>query len=309
MENAAHAELLGHEVYRTPLTVQPEFEYRRTPDNYPRTYFGPGKVPDQIKVWRVQNTQKGNVVARGAGFEDSPDAEIIAVGFNWGKAYGDVGIGRQANVLQWGYSDPPSRMTEAGRRLFLNCIHYIRRFEGKTPLVRRHASGRCNALVLISYLKVVTDPKGVFTGVFPEELWEKYRSDFDGLLTYYKENLELVYWDQVYRVDNDLSSLGLESNRKVETLERLFELQKDPAHREIAQRLLDRYTDGHTTFDFQNGRDRIYFSDVGGYKFFVVPQGYLVVPNSGTGTLVGATHASPVPPGRRCRIVCRRRCL
>ncbi len=28
-------------------------------------------------------------------------------------------------------------------------------------------------------------------------------------------------------------------------------------------------------FDFQNGRDRIYFTDVGGYKFKVVPEGYL----------------------------------
>jgi len=28
-------------------------------------------------------------------------------------------------------------------------------------------------------------------------------------------------------------------------------------------------------FGFQNGRDRIYFTDVGGYKFKVVPEGYL----------------------------------
>ncbi len=275
MENAAHAELLDREVYRTPLAVRPEFEYRKTPDNYRRSYCGPGKVPDQIKVWRVQNTQRGNVVARGFGFEDSPDAEIIAVGFNHGKAYGDVGIGRQANVLQWGYSDPPSQMTEAGRRLFINCIHYIRRFEGKTPLVYPRTGGRCNALVSASYLKGMRDPKGYFTKVFPSELWAEFQSNFDGLLAYYQENLELVYWDQVYRVDAELKSLGLDSNRKVETLERLFELQKDPAHREIARRLLDRYTDGQTTFDFQNGRDRIYFTDVGGYQFKVVPEGSL----------------------------------
>jgi hypothetical protein len=256
MENAAHAESLDHEVYRTPLMVQPEFEYRKTPDNYRRTYAGSGKLPDQIKVWRVQSTQEGNVVAWGTGFEDSPDAEILAIGFNHGKAYGDIGIGRQANVLQWGYSDPPSRMTEAGRRLFLNCIHYIRRFEGKAPLVRREIVGRTTALL----------------------------SRSDTLLAYYQQNLELVYWDKGWRIDTDLKALGLASNRKVETLERLFELQKDPTHREIAQRLLDRYTDGHTTFDFQNGRDRIYFSDVGGYKFFVVPEGYPIRRSSGAGT-------------------------
>ena len=101
----------------------------------------------------------------------------------------------------------------------------------------------------------------------------------------------MVYWDGVYYVDEELKSLGIDSNRKVETLERLFELRQDPARRELAQRLLDRYTDGHTTFDFQNGRDRIYFSDVGGHKFFVVPEGYLRGPNRRA-----ATSPSPSSP-------------
>ncbi len=115
MENAAHVESLDHEVYRTPLAVRPEAEYRDTPSNYRETYRGPGKLPDKIKVWRVQETQRGNVVARSRGFRDSPDAEILAVGFNHGKSYGDIGIGRQGSFLQWGYCDPPSKMTEAGR--------------------------------------------------------------------------------------------------------------------------------------------------------------------------------------------------
>ena len=276
MENAAHAELLDREVYRTPLTVQPEFEFRTTPDNYRRSYLGPGKLPDKIKVWKVQNSQKGNVVAWSYGFLDSPDTEIIAVGFNHGKEYGAIGIGRQGNFLQWGYCDTPAQMTEAGRNLFVNCIHYIHRFDGKTPLVRRRASDRHNALSLASIItRVVGDKKEFFLRTFPESLWEKYHADPDGLVAYYKANLELIYRDRVYRIDEDLKSLGIGSNRKVETLERLFALRKDEKHAEVAQRLLDRYTDGRTTFDFQNGRDRIYFTDVGGYKFKVVPEGYL----------------------------------
>ncbi len=282
MENAAHAELLDREVYRTPLAVRPEFEYRKTPDNYRRSYCGPGKVPDQIKVWRVQNTQKGNVVARGFGFEDSPDAEIIAVGFNWGKSYGDVGIGRQASVLQWGYCDPPSQMTEAGRRLFINCIHYIRRFDGKTPLVRPRVGGRRSALLSASFLKVITDKKGSFTRAFPDELWDKYQSDFDGLLAYYKENLELVYWERVYRVDDELKSLGLDSNRKVESLRRLIDLLGDEQRAGTARKLLSRYTDQSFGTPqrwrqwFDESKDRLYFTDVGGYKFQVAPRGYVI---------------------------------
>jgi len=279
MDNAAHAESLDHEVYRTPLVVQPEFEYRNTPENYRRTYRGPGKLPDKIKVWRVQNSQRGNVVARSYGFTDSPDTEVIAVGFNDGKEYGAIGVGRQGNFLQWGYCDPPSQMTEAGRRLFLNCIHYIRRFDGTPPLVRRHASDRRNALALASIItRVVGDKKEFFLRTFPEELWDKYHEDPNGLVAYFTANLELIYRNKVYRVDEELKSLGIESNRKVETLERLFELLKDETHRETARRLLDRYMARHTTFDFRNGRDRIYFTDVGGYKFQVVPEGYMTRP-------------------------------
>jgi hypothetical protein len=346
-------------VYHTPLVVQPQFEFRPTPDNYRRTYQGPGQLPDRIKVWRVQNSPRGNMVSPSCGFLDSPDAEIIVVGFNLAKEYGAIGIGRQANFLQWGYGDPPSQMTEAGRRLFINCIHYIHRFDGKVPLVRRCAAARDSAVYVASILAridtmmrertlivatghgsardfpggptrssppgqiriseggvrpscivtvdpdswlplaeppvIIQAPSSIPTCVSPErkesflktfapELYDRYGADSNGLVTYYRANLELVYWDGVFRVDDDLKSLGIESNRKVETLERLFELRQDPVHRDIAQRVLDRYTDGYTTFDFRNGRDRIYFSDVGGYKFSVVPEGYLTVQNSGAGT-------------------------
>jgi hypothetical protein len=345
-------------VYHTPLAVRPELKSRPTPDNYRRTYQGPGQLPDRIKVWRVQNSPRGNMVSPAFGFLDSPDAEIIAVGFNLAKEYGAIGIGRQANFLQWGYGDPPSQMTEAGRRLFINCIHYIHRFDGKVPLVCRRAEARDSAVYVASIFArldatmkgrviivrahgparglpggstridtpergriseggvkpssiVTADPdswlplaeppvvvqapssipayisperKESFLKTFAPELYDRYGADSNSLAAYCKANLELIYWDGVFRVDDELRSLGLASNRKVETLERLFELRKDPARGELAQRLLNRYTDGRTTFDFQNGRDRIYFSDVGGYKFFVVPEGYLTVQNSGAGT-------------------------
>jgi hypothetical protein len=279
MENAAHAESLDHEVYRTPLAVQPEFEYRKTPGNYRSTYFGPGTLPDRIKVWRVQTSQQANAVARGYGFTDSPDAEVIALGFNFGKEYGAVGIGRHGSFLQWGYSDPPSRMTEAGRRLFLNCIHYIRRFEGVPPLVHAFSADRYNALGIASIItKVEGDKKAFFLRTFPPELWDQYHADPNGLVAYYRTNLEFIYRDNVFHVDEELKSLGLLSNRKVETLERLFSLRQDETHREVAQRLLDRYTGGFTGYDLKNGRDRIYFTDIGGYKFQVVPEGYATRP-------------------------------
>jgi len=281
MDNAAHAESLDHQVYRTPLAVQPEFESRSTPENYRLGYISEHKLPDKMKVWRVHNSPKGNVIAWGSGFEDSPDAEIIAAGLNRAKSYGDVGIGRHAHVLQWGYGDPPSQMTEAGRRLFLNCIHYIHRFEGKAPLVRRECEGRLNALRWAPIQKGTTQQKFVFSGSYPQDVMRKYQGRSDELNDYYVKNRELLYWDQGYRVDEELKSLGIQSNRQNETLDRLIELLDNQRRAEPARRALTRYT--RESFDapqqwrqwFETNRQRIFFTDAGGYKFLAAPEGYL----------------------------------
>ncbi len=288
-------------MYRTPLAVRPPFEFRATPPTYRETYPGPGPVPGQIKVWRVQDRPVGNAVIRLSGFRDSPDTEVVVAGFNLAKEYGAAGIGRQGNFLQWGYGDPPTQMTEAGRRLFINCIHYIHRFDGKAPLVRRQASDRHGVLSMASNIPYVSENQKQFNlRSFPEDLWEKYRTNPEGLAAYYQANLELVYYDGVYRVDEELKSLGLDSNRKVETLERLFELRKDENHRDLVRRLLTRYLSGSSSYDFRNGRDRIFFSDVGGYKFKVVPEGYLAAPSPS-----GAQRSVNLAPDADTRVAAR----
>lgn len=281
MANAAHGESLQHEVYHKPFKVEPEMEYQDTPRNYHDRHLGLDKLPDQMKVWKVQNSERGNVVSRAYGFEDSPDAEVIALGFNRGKEYGAVGIGRHANVLQWGYFDPPSQMTEAGRTLFLNCICYIHRFDGLKPLVRTDSSHRLNAVRLALLIDQIKD-KSFFSGVFAPELMQKYEGNARDLADYYRENLEWVYRDETYQIDSDLKDLGLQSNRTVETLGKLIKLLDDPTQSKKARQLLERYTDQHTYFNsiqqwrpwFVENKDRIFFSDVGGYKFFVMPKGY-----------------------------------
>ena len=250
-----------------------------TPENY-RTYPDGDKLPDKMRVWRVQNTGKrvGSVVAQGYGFADSPDAEIIALGVN-GKAYGNVGIGRHGNFLQWGYWAAPSQMTDAGRKLFVNCVHYMSRFDGKRPLIRRNAgSHRMNAIM---FATTRTKDETFFLRTFGADLKVKYDGNPEGLVKYYRDNFELIYRYNTFRIDGELKSLGIASNRKVDTLERLISLLKDEAHAETARSLLARYT--NQSFQtpeqwwswFERNKDRIYFTDVGGYKFLVVPEGYL----------------------------------
>jgi len=283
MGDAAHAELLDHEVYQKPFKVQPDFEFWDTPANYRDRHLGDDKLPDKMKVWRVQNTGKtsGSVVARSYGFTDSPDAEVLALGFNHGKEYGAVGVGRHGNFLQWGYSAPPSKMTDAGKKFFVNCICYIQRFDGKGPLVRSNSSHRLNALRLAALINRIKD-KEFFSGSFSSDLMGKYEGDPNGLVQYYKSDFELIYRDKVYCIDSELKALGINSNRTVDALQRLIGLLQDQTHADTARGLLARYTNESFASAEQwqqwltANRDRIFFSDVGGYKFFVAPKGYLL---------------------------------
>jgi hypothetical protein len=280
MGDAAQGEPRQHEVFSKPFKVQPAFESWKTPNNY-RGYPGGKDLPDQIKVWRIQNTGKdyGSVASASYGFEDSPDAEILTAGYNVGKESGAVGVGRHGNFLQWGFSAPPSKMTESGKCFFLNCICYIHKFDGKLPLVRVQTSDRLRAVHLAMVSNRITDPK-FRTNTFAPELLEKSKGDADALAKYLQENLELIYRDGKFRVDAELPAMGLQSNRKVGTLQRLIELLDDSRHASGARKALKRYT--RESFEtpqewrmwFEKSRDRIYFTDVGGYKFLVVPQGY-----------------------------------
>ncbi len=239
-----------------------------------------------MKVWRVQDHSKvygkipNSVVARAYGFTDSPDAEVLAKGFNTGKEYGAVGVGRHGNFLQWGYSLPPSKMTEAGRKFFLNCVCYIHKFDGKAPLIRRTSSHRWNALRLAALINRLKD-KTNFSWSFPPDLMSKYEGDPNGLVQYYRNDFELIYRDRTFRIDSELKLLGMDSNRSLDTLERLIGLLQDDTHADTARRLLRRYTNqSFQSADdwkrwFENNRDRFFFSDVGGYKFLVIPEGYL----------------------------------
>ncbi|MHC4553537.1 MAG: hypothetical protein ACYSUT_12365 [Planctomycetota bacterium] len=281
MGDAAHVGSHKHVVFSKPFTITPVVEEWDTPGNY-RRFPGGKELPDKMKVWKVQNSEKktyGGVVARSYGFTDSPDAEAIALGFNRGKEYGAVGIGRHGNFLQWGYSAPPSKMTEPGQKLFLNCICYIKQFDGKAPLVTRTGYPRENAVRLAALITKIKD-RNFFDGTFAADLKEKYKDNPDGLVKYYTENFEFIYRDRTFVIDEDIKSLGLSSNRTLETLEKLVQMLGDRKKSKTARKLLVKYTNESFRSPkqwqdwFDKNKDRIFFSDFGGYKFFVTPEGY-----------------------------------
>jgi hypothetical protein len=266
--------------------VEPAYESWKTPNNY-RAYPGGKELPDQLKVWRVQNSGKtyGSVVSFSYGFEDSPDAEVLIPCFNSGKESGAVGVGRHGNYLQWGFSASPANMTEAGKCFFLNCICYIHKFDGFAPLVHVSSSQRMNAVRLALLLDRITDPR-FQTNTFPANLRRQFSGNPEGLAKYYQDRIELIYRDKVYLADEDLPLLGLKSNRTLETLQRLIGLLDQPTQQEAARKLLRRYTS--ESFEtakewrdwFDQNSQRIFFTDVGGYKFMVAPASYPIRPGS-----------------------------
>jgi len=292
MSDAAQGELLNHEVFTTPFKVEPQYDTWPTPDNY-RRYPGGKEMPGTLKVWSVQNTGKtyGSVVSNGTGFLDSPDTEILTEGYNEGKGPHEIGVGRQGNFLQWGYNGSPRQMTQAGQRFFINCIVYIRKFDGKLPLVRRTASDRSIAAAYAGYLRVDTDRK-FFEQVFGPTIRRQYQGEpknfAENLAKYLEKNLEFIYSEHGFEVDEDLKALGLPSNRQIATLEKLIALRSDPQHGSLADKLLTRYLDANSATPataaqwLAANRQRIFFTDVGGYKFLAAPPGYLSPPAATT---------------------------
>jgi hypothetical protein len=288
MGDGAHVGPMTHVIFNQPYKVRPETEFIKPPSNYHRRHLPvEPNIPGKMEIWYIQRTDKGygGVVSRAYGFEDSPDAEALVLGLNGGKEYGAVGIGRQGNFLQWGYSAPPSQMTDAGKKLFINCICYIAQFEGKSPLVQRQGSPRENALRLGAVADKIKS-EDFFPNNFGAELSDDYKNDPNKIVQYYVDNFELIYRqfsdiESGFRVDKELKDLGIPSNRKISTLDRLIELLGDREKSEMARIVLKRYTDfAFETPDqwrqwLDRNRDRIFFSDFGGFKFLVVPEGYL----------------------------------
>jgi hypothetical protein len=116
--------------------------------------------------------------------------------------------------------------------------------------------------------------------VLPEPLRKKFGTDGEKYLSYYRENFEYLRAVNVhpprFEIDEDAKAVG-PSNRSVEMLARCVRRLEQKQQPELAFRLLKRYTQekfdtaGQWRAWLDANRGRLFFSDVGGYKFFVAP--------------------------------------
>lgn len=158
MYDSAHHLNLDHEVFHHPLEVAPELQVVPTPEEYP--FQSIDTWQSKMKIWKTQSVNYPladvGMCHTLYGFEDSPDSEVFARG-NGMKGPDCVALSRQANYFHWGFSVPPSQMTESARRLFVNALCYIQKFNGQQPLMRKSTSPREWALRNAKLPELLTD--------------------------------------------------------------------------------------------------------------------------------------------------------
>jgi len=292
---------LDHPIFHVPLETKLDWSEIATPENY-RNWPGGRDLPARMKVWRVHDGEfpaiDVGMVSDPFGYEDSPDCEWISSGVN-SKGPNSVALGRVGNFFHWGFFGDPSLMTESGKRVFVNTICWMKQFDGQRPILPAKASqSRDWAFVYVGYIRELGDRDTTFTShgpdgekkqtaqeflrtLFPAEVLAaagqgEGKLDADKVEAYYREHLEqLVSGQKGLVVDADVVELGV-SNRTPEILDRLAErLTTDPKDA-LALRCVERYLDlpkpkPDVVAWIRANRDRLYFSDVGGFKWRLPP--------------------------------------
>ena len=272
---------LDHPIFQSPLAVEVTLDADHP---YEDARDGQG-------TWLVHSGEFGKgcdvgMVSDGHGFEDSPDCERISGGIN-SKGARAIAIGRQANLLQWGFYGAPDRMTESAKRAFLNAIVYMRRFDGDAPLVTKSSIGRT---WLLQYIDTLAGMKAeqlqdtgknsyasYLKGQFPAGLVED-PIDPARLRAWYEANEEYLTTGSQKRslvVDEDLAQRQL-SNRTPAFLDWLLATlaarHDDVAALELARRYLgpEHAGDAATAVAWiTQHRPFLFFTDTGGYRWLV----------------------------------------
>ena len=273
----------AHEIFQQPFPVKLVWDSIPTPKHY-RGYPDGTSLPDTIQVWQVQRpaeTPNPGLVSDGFGFTDSPDCEFIAGGVST-KGPNAVAIGRQANWLLWGFSAPPSEMTDSARKVFLNAVVYMKRFDGARPLVVDPVGARGWAATFAIWYARRPDYGWAShsTQCFTPRVLEGAEGDLTKLASFVEANLSWIRVEpgtKKFDLDTEAKALGV-ANNDVALLDRCVTMLEKGDRADLARTLLARYVDANPGTDAKSwrawldaNRARLYFTDRGGYRFRVRP--------------------------------------
>jgi len=243
------------------------------PANF-RSYSSILDVPETFPALRVLRDPigKSGQVTAGFGFNDSPDCEVIAGGFNE-KTQEHFAIGRQSRFLHWGFAGSPDDYTPEGRVLLAACLRYLVRFADDPVRELRTTDPR----PILQMLLALEGWRG--TGLPPElaamirqqyleklfagEIPEAARGERPERLAWFDTHAPFLRNDGAgYYVDTDAQALGLATN-DVAFL--------DACLKQGEATLWERYTgrplDDRSAGWLAENREHLYFTDWGGYRW------------------------------------------
>lgn len=247
--------------------------------------------PEALQTLIAEQRTPG-LVSTSAGFFDSPDCERILGGIN-AKAHDYIAVGRQGRFLSWGFHGHPGVMTDLGKALFLNAVHYIAGFAGDPVEALRVQWSREMLQVSLGFLDTLDgrDPGQFLASSFGSDVPAGIGLSTAEALAWYDDNRGYLRRTGTghsgrYEVDADLLPLSL-ANDDVRLLELLATLLGERgAEGDRARRLWQRYVrrdprDAVTEQEWrQKHHDQLFFSDWAGYRWiardelpaFVVPR-------------------------------------
>ncbi|NQU47491.1 MAG: hypothetical protein HQ519_02490 [Planctomycetes bacterium] len=271
---------LEHPIFNGPWKPKIELNDTATPVNY-STWACGWSLPGYLPTWQVQEGDLSKDLGYGLisypyGFEDSPDAEWISGGIN-SKAFSSMAIGRHGNFFLWGFSGHPGKMTESGRRVFLNAVVYMKKFDGNRPIFVPTHYDRTSALTTIEYVESYFE-RNRLTQAFSDEIIQAAGSNKERMRAWYAENVEYLYrvGDESPQIDQNLKSLKI-SNRKPEFFTKVIETWSADPENNSCKQLVSRYVGKEISTPEQlkefylRNKKRLYFTDTGGFRWRLAP--------------------------------------
>lgn len=265
-----------------------------------KVFHKPPKPPTDSKGTdsrKSQSLENVGMVSDGFGFEDSPDCEWISSGLN-SKGPDSLALGRQANFFLWGFACTPELMTDSAKDVLTNAIVWIKQFEGQRPIQKKVASPREWVFVELWVASKQKDKTPAVSGseagvteidtksaerYFGAATVAKADGNYAKLKAWFSEHAEAIRSEPTeegrrrHVVDEDVVSLG-GSNRRPEFFDRLLERLGRDAKDVLVPKLLARYAPDAPATDaaalktwVDTNRARLYFSDFGGFRWFVRP--------------------------------------
>ncbi|WP_024480471.1 hypothetical protein [Cellulophaga baltica] len=143
LDRHAHYIKTEHAIFKGPFKTEITLKNRPTPHGVLKAFDGLDE-PTEIPMWEVDSEGyedgKGfriGMVARGWGFEDSPESEIISSG-ECSKHKTAVALGRHGNFFLWGFAGSPDYMTKEAKIVFANAIVYTNKNADDKIIVRKY---------------------------------------------------------------------------------------------------------------------------------------------------------------------------